>query len=54
VIFFDEIDAIMSARNKNEHEAYRRIKTEFMTQIDGAATSREERLLISMLIITLS
>jgi SpoVK/Ycf46/Vps4 family AAA+-type ATPase len=46
VIFFDEIDSMMSARKENEHEASRRVKTEFMTQIDGAATSTEERILI--------
>eukprot|EP01038_Epipyxis_sp_PR26KG_P010654 gene10654-14308_t len=46
VIFFDEIDALMSARKENEHEASRRIKTEFMTQVDGAATNSEDRILI--------
>jgi SpoVK/Ycf46/Vps4 family AAA+-type ATPase len=93
VIFFDEIDALMSARKvlrpflllvccidamweavalnlgvtsvlldhntecwcgfslyvpqENEHEASRRLKTEFMTQVDGATTSSTDRLLIS-------
>ena len=30
VIFFDEIDALMGTRKDSEHEASRRIKTEFM------------------------
>eukprot|EP01034_Spumella_vulgaris_P026162 gene26162-32697_t len=46
VIFFDEIDALMSTRKENEHEASRRLKTEFMTQVDGATTSAEDRILI--------
>jgi len=46
VIFFDEIDSIMSARKENEHEASRRLKTEFMTQIDGATTSASDRILV--------
>ena len=45
VIFFDEIDSIMSARKENEHEASRRLKTEFMTQIDGATTASSDRIL---------
>ncbi len=47
VIFFDEIDALLSTRKENEHEASRRIKTEFLTQVDGANTCAEDRLLIS-------
>lgn len=46
VIFFDEIDALMGSRKENEHEASRRLKTEFMTQVDGATTDAEDRLLI--------
>lgn len=49
VIFFDEIDSIMGARGGNEHEASRRLKTEFLVQFDGvngAAQSAEKSLLV--------
>lgn len=49
VIFFDEIDALLSTRKDNEHDASRRLKTEFLTQVDGASTNSEDRLLISKL-----
>jgi SpoVK/Ycf46/Vps4 family AAA+-type ATPase len=36
IIFVDEMDALLSSRKSNgEHEASRRFKTEFMTQMDG-------------------
>ncbi len=47
VIFIDEIDSLMSARKDNEHEASRRLKTEFMTQLDGAASASSDRILVS-------
>ncbi|KAL0841743.1 hypothetical protein ABMA28_014011 [Loxostege sticticalis] len=46
VIFIDEIDSLLTQRNDTEHEATRRIKTEFLVQFDGAATGEEDRLLI--------
>ena len=66
IIFIDEIDSILTARrcvwgvrlrsSDNENEASRRLKTEFMIQLDGATTNgsvkrggvmhREERVLI--------
>jgi SpoVK/Ycf46/Vps4 family AAA+-type ATPase len=36
----------MSTRKDNEHEASRRLKTEFMTQMDGATSSSEDRILV--------
>ncbi|XP_021185316.2 fidgetin-like protein 1 [Helicoverpa armigera] len=46
VIFIDEIDSLLTQRSDTEHEATRRIKTEFLVQFDGAATGEEDRLLI--------
>mmetsp|Transcript_3390 Transcript_3390/g.4199 ORF Transcript_3390/g.4199 Transcript_3390/m.4199 type:complete len:402 (+) Transcript_3390:382-1587(+) len=46
VIFMDEIDSVLSKRSENEHESSRRLKTEFMIQLDGAATSSNDKLLV--------
>lgn len=46
VIFIDEIDSLLSARSDKEDESSRRIKTEFLVQLDGARTTGEERILI--------
>ena len=37
----DEIDSMLTSRSSGEHEAARRLKTEFLVQLDGAGTSRE-------------
>mmetsp|Transcript_46317 Transcript_46317/g.140307 ORF Transcript_46317/g.140307 Transcript_46317/m.140307 type:complete len:655 (-) Transcript_46317:301-2265(-) len=39
ILFFDELDALLSRRKDDEHEASRRFKTEFMVQMDGIVAS---------------
>ncbi len=46
VIFIDEIDALLASRSETEHESSRRIKTEFLVQLDGVATGSDECLLV--------
>ncbi|KAG5322479.1 FIGL1 protein, partial [Pseudoatta argentina] len=46
VVFIDEIDSLLTQRSETEHESSRRLKTEFLVQLDGAATSEEDRILI--------
>lgn len=46
VVFIDEIDSLLSQRSDNENEGSRRIKTEFLVQFDGAATTDSDNILI--------
>jgi len=48
VIFIDEIDSMLSARNDDEQEHTRRIKTEFLVQLDGADVNLEENKILIM------
>jgi len=46
VIFIDEVDSILGARSSEEHEASRRLKTEFLVQFDGVGTKQEDRIVV--------
>ncbi|CAI6368698.1 unnamed protein product [Macrosiphum euphorbiae] len=46
VIFIDEIDSLLCQRSEQEHESSRKIKTEFLVQLDGAGTNDDDRILI--------
>ena len=45
MVFIDGIDSLLTARKADENEASRRIKTEFLVQLDGTGTSGQGRLL---------
>ena len=46
VIFIDEIDSLLSSRHSREHDAVRRLKTEFLIQFDGVSTNAKDRVLV--------
>ena len=46
VIFVDEVDSMLGARNKDEHDASRKVKNEFMACWDGLRTRQTERVLV--------
>lgn len=46
VIFIDEIDSLLMQRTEGENESTRRIKTEFLVQMDGAKQSKDNVLVI--------
>ncbi|XP_076934403.1 uncharacterized protein LOC143600664 isoform X2 [Bidens hawaiensis] len=46
VIFMDEIDSVMSARTSNEHDASRRLKSEFLVQFDGVTSNSDDLVIV--------
>lgn len=46
VIFVDEIDSLLCQRSEGDQDSTRRVKTEFLVQLDGAATDPKDRLLL--------
>jgi SpoVK/Ycf46/Vps4 family AAA+-type ATPase len=46
VVFIDEIDSLLTQRKATENEASRRMKTEFLVQLDGTGTSGQGRVLV--------
>ncbi|XP_057501156.1 uncharacterized protein LOC130785106 [Actinidia eriantha] len=46
VIFIDEIDSMMSTRMANEHDASRRLKSEFLVQFDGVTSNSDDLVIV--------
>ncbi|CAF0779614.1 unnamed protein product [Rotaria sp. Silwood1] len=46
IIFIDEVDSLLSERKESEHDAMRRLKTEFLVQFDGVQTNSDDRILV--------
>ena len=41
IIFIDEVDALCGSRSENESESARRIKTEFLVQMQGVGNDNK-------------
>jgi len=46
VIFLDEVDAFLSARNSDDKNSSRRMLIQFLQEIDGAATDGNQKVLV--------